>query len=98
MQPVRNHTDAQLKKSPFNKHDEISDEDELDDSPTMKDGKINFDELFKKSNKLHSRQGGQRIEGGSQSVGRILKSTKKNQSDDEDETDDFSDLVGLANR
>ena len=78
---------------------EEEDDLEGDSSPTMKDGKINFEELFKKSNKLHSRQGGQRVEGGSQSVGRILKSTKKGaQSDDEEEGEDLSDIVGLANR
>jgi len=55
--PLKNHTDAALKRSPYNKKDEMleSDEDDLDNSPMAKDGKIDFDELFKRSNKLHSR-------------------------------------------
>jgi len=37
---------------------EDSEGDDLDESmSTMKDGKIDFDELFKRSNKLHSRTG-----------------------------------------
>ena len=56
---IKNHTDAQMKRSPFVQKDEEfnSEDDDLDGSPisTMRDGKIDFDELFKRSNKLHSR-------------------------------------------
>ncbi len=67
IKPKKNHTDASLKRSPYTKMEEMdeSDDDILDNSPSGKDGKIDFDELFKKSNKLHSRQGGERLEGGS---------------------------------
>jgi len=60
MNPIKNHTDAQLKRSPYAQREEMVDSegDELDESmSTMKDGKIDFDELFKRSNKLHSRTG-----------------------------------------
>jgi hypothetical protein len=60
MNPMKNHTDAQLKRSPYAQREEMVDSegDELDESmSTMKDGKIDFDELFKRSNKLHSRTG-----------------------------------------
>jgi hypothetical protein len=55
--PLKNHTDATMKRSPYTKMEEMQDseEDDLDDSPMAKDGKIDFDELFKRSNKLHSR-------------------------------------------
>ncbi len=54
---MKNHTDAALKRSPYKKMEDMQDseEDDLDDSPMDKDGKIDFDELFKRSNKLHSR-------------------------------------------
>jgi|LauGreDrversion4_2_1035121.scaffolds.fasta_scaffold34655_2 hypothetical protein len=55
--PVKNHTDAQVgKRSPYGKGEEYDseDENELEESMT-KDGKIDFDELFKRSNKLQSR-------------------------------------------
>lgn len=57
IKPMKNHTDASLKRSPYNKMDdyEESDDDNLDNSPSARDGKIDFEELFKKSNKLHSR-------------------------------------------
>jgi hypothetical protein len=57
---MKNHTDAQLKRSPYAQKEEMvdSEDDELDESmSTIKDGKIDFDELFKRSNKLHSRTG-----------------------------------------
>ena len=53
--PLKNHTDAALKRSPYNKMEDSNEEDDLDGSPMAKDGKIDFDELFKRSNKLHSR-------------------------------------------
>lgn len=103
--PVKNHTDAQVgKKSPYGKQEEYDSEEDNDLEESMtKDGKIDFDELFKRSNKLHSRQTGDRLDQGSKSVGgRILKSSKKGEGslsdDDDEEGDDFSDIVGLANR
>jgi hypothetical protein len=65
MNPLKNHTDAQLKRSPYAQREEMEDseDDDLDESmSTIKDGKIDFDKLFKRSNKLHSRTGGQREE------------------------------------
>jgi hypothetical protein len=56
IKPMKNHTDASIKKSPYTKLEDMDDseDDMLENSPS---GKIDFEELFKKSNKLHSRHG-----------------------------------------
>lgn len=49
MNPMKNHTDAQMKRNPFNQmglQDEDSEDEDLDLSPRGRDGKIDFEELF----------------------------------------------------
>ena len=69
--PLKNHTDAEIvsskapKASPFKVHSmgrtEYGDEDDLDMAEMEKemeeDGMLDFEEIFQKSKKLHSRQG-----------------------------------------